>query len=50
MKTKSIYIVGIFLLLIIIALILYFIFYNGGTDPVLDGTLVNNMKNVLYKL
>ena len=49
MKTKSIYIVGIFLLLII-ALILYFIFYNGGTDPVLDGTLVNNMKNVLYKL
>lgn len=45
MKTKSIYIAGVFLLLIIAAIILYYIFYNGNSDTVFDGTFVNNMKN-----
>lgn len=48
MKTKSVYIMSVFLLIIIIASILYYIFYKAESNTVFDGTLVRNMQN-LYK-
>lgn len=48
MKTKSVYIMSVFLLLIIVASILYYIVYSADSNTVFDGTLVKNMQN-LYK-
>ncbi|ROR27312.1 hypothetical protein EDD66_1066 [Mobilisporobacter senegalensis] len=50
MKTKSAYIVSVFLLLIIVISILYYIFYHSDSNTAFDGTLVKNMQNVYKRL
>lgn len=46
MKSKKIYLIGAFLLLIVISIVLY-INFTDHTEPVFEGTLVNGIRSII---